>query len=141
MLRRFVFPVAVAVTLGVASISTGALAFHGGGGFGGGAHAFGGGGFAARGALGGSFAVRGPGIGSFAAPRTFASPNTFAGRPWTGRAFARWGFDHRFRGRRFFGFGVGYPYWGYDYPYYSDSCLVWTDEGWLNVCGYDYPYY
>jgi hypothetical protein len=42
---------------------------------------------------------------------------------------------HRVHGRHIHGFIPGI---GYGYYWYYDDCYVWTDYGWINMCGYDY---
>jgi hypothetical protein len=44
-----------------------------------------------------------------------------------------WHNHHRFRGRHIHGFLPGF---GYGYYWYYGDCWVWTDYGWIDMCGY-----
>jgi hypothetical protein len=50
-------------------------------------------------------------------------------------ANGRFAFDchHRFHGRHIYGFIPGY---GYGYYWYYGDCWVWSDYGWINMCGF-----
>jgi hypothetical protein len=150
LMRKGVMAIAAAIALGAATLTTGAMAQHGGHGggggmgghggggggaaFSGGGHMGGGGGGMMGGRGGGSFTGRGGSFnGNFA-----ARGGSFSGRSgaFAGRNFAF--HDGRFRGRRGFGFGFwGGPYWAY-----AGDCWrlrrVWTPWGWhwrrVNVC-------
>ena len=116
MSRKIAIALAAASLLGAASISTDALAFRGGGGFGHGG--FGHGGFSH----------------GFGGVRGFAAPHAFAGRSFVGPGFR----GHRFS--RFVGPGIGLGLGlGLGYGAYS-SCYAWTPYGYQWVCGYDYDY-
>jgi hypothetical protein len=145
MLRKLAIVLAAAVSLGVAAAPTDVMARAGGGGHGGGGHGgFSGGG---RSFSGGAFMNRGvPGGRTFGPGRTFVAPG--GGRPLVGRGPANlagrhiigggryaWIGGHRIHGRHIHGFIPGI---GYGYYWYYDDCYVWTDFGWINLCGYDY---
>jgi hypothetical protein len=161
MLRKLAIALAAVVSLGVASMPTGAFAAHGGGGGGGHGGGFGGGhgGFGggfSHGGFSGGFGGRslGGGLAPGFANRGITGGNAFVGRGVTGNAFVgrnfvRNGFvghgrfasinGHRFLGRRIYGFLPGY---GYGYYWYDDGCYAWTDYGYVNLCyPNDYYYY
>jgi hypothetical protein len=134
-------------------VATPALAFRGGGGFGGGGFhgGFGGGGF--HGGFGsGGFR------GGMVTGRSAFVPggNRFAGAHFAGRhAFVNRRFfdegrrdriEDRFRHRRLFVNGFddfaffGVPF-GYGYAAYGNGCWRWDGWQWINICyGYDYGY-
>jgi hypothetical protein len=165
MLRKLAVALAAVVSLGVASIPTGAIAGHGGGG-GGGGHGGGGGGHG--GGFSGGFGGHGlgGGFGPSIASHGITGGNTFIGRgpgntfvtrgvpgnaivsrgvpgsAFVGRNFAthapgRFAFNGRHHHfHRIFGFLPGF---GYGYYWYDDGCWAWTDSGYINLCS-DYNY-
>ena len=152
---------AATVMAAAIAVATPAMAFHGGGGFGGFHGGFGGGGF--HGGFGGG-GFRG---GMVTGRSAFVSGgNRFAGARFAGRhAFVnrrffddgrrdriegrRDRFEDRFRHRRFFVnrfdnfafFGVPFAY---GYAAYGKGCWRWDGWQWINLCsnygGYNYGY-
>jgi hypothetical protein len=140
MLRNLAL--AAAVSFGVAAVPAGALAMHGGGG--GGHGGFSGGGLGGR-SVSPGFTPHGmPGGNAFVNRGVIAHRFGNGGRATplglrhvtAGGRFA-WHDHHRFRGRHVHGFIPGF---GYGYYWYYGDCWVWTDYGWIDMCGYhDYP--
>jgi hypothetical protein len=64
-------------------------------------------------------------------------PGNLAGRHVFNGGRSAWIGGHRAHGRRIYGFIPGY---GYGYYWYYNDCYVWTDYGWINMCGYDGPF-
>jgi hypothetical protein len=155
MWRMRAAALAAAVSLGVAAMPDGAVAKFGGGGGngGGGGRSWGGGGFSRGG--GGSFSRSvNPGYSgnrnvftpSFSGNRSFVKPGLKGNQSVSGNLADRhvlnggrsaWIGGHRVHGRRIHGFIPGY---GYGYYWYYDDCYVWTDYGWINMCGYGFPF-
>jgi hypothetical protein len=149
-----------AAALGAAiTIATPAMAFHGGGGFGGGGMHFGGGGFGGGGmhfggVPGGGMHFGGmPNRGMVTGRSAFVpGAGRFAGRFGVNRfnnfAFRRNAFffrhHHHFHNFAFVGAGLGLGLWPY-YGYGGCWQQVWTgyEYQWVNVCndyGYGYGY-
>ena len=133
VMRNKVVALATAVTIGMAAMTTGALAAgHGGGGGGGGHGGFGGGGFGGAhagfggGHFGGGFA--GPHAGGFAGPGVAMN-----GGHWGG-GWGHGGFRHGFR--RDFGFGGLYAY----APYAYDYCNRYDPYAYGACNGYSYSW-
>ncbi len=93
---------------------------------------------------GGAFVSRVPGH-QFISPGATAHPSlnhnmpvaSLAGRHVIRGGRIAWIGHHRVHGRHIYGFIPGI---GYGYYWYYDDCYVWTDYGWIDMCGYTYPY-